>query len=112
MVSEIMLCPILSNARTHKGKLPEKSIRNNFEWKENRRLGTVFASGPHGRNEETGVDEGEGGTGQSNHPKDISTVKSSWGSLEYSHSIQNEELILLLHQRTAPTTSHLGNTIE
>ena len=27
-----------------------------------------------------------------------------------SHSVQDKELIFLLHERITPTTSHLGNT--
>jgi hypothetical protein len=47
----------------------------------NGRLGAVFAAGPHGRNEETWVDEGEGGTGQSNHPKVYQHIRIQSGLL-------------------------------
>lgn len=30
----------------------------------------------------------------------------------YSHSIQNEELILLLHQRATPAACHFGDTVS
>lgn len=80
--------------------------------KENGRLSAVFAAGPHGGNEKTRVDEGKGRAGQGNHPKIISMGSSVRQSNEYLHSVQNEKLVLLLHQRAAPTTSHLGNTIS
>lgn len=96
-----------------KGRMSEKNSKRNLGKQEvSGHLSPVFVPGPHRRNEKTRVDESEGRTGQSNHPRFISVSDTIGGFNEYSHSVQNEELVLLLHQRAAPTAGHLRNTIS
>jgi hypothetical protein len=66
------------------------------------------------REEDSGVCDCQGDSGDTDHPSLVLAnmlLDVHLGS-DNLHSVENQELGLVLHQRIAPATDHFGDTVD
>ena len=64
------------------------------------------------REEECGMEDSKADAGNTDHPVTCQHVTFNSVRELNSHAVQQQELCLVAHERVAPSTSHLGQTVD